>query len=88
MSEQQNIKVPLGDGTEFKIISAGQMQGTDGKTIDWDDSIKLVQGKTQIKLSAVALSQLIKATQREDVKPVLQARFQAEVKKLQKLEGF
>ncbi len=88
MSEQSNIKIPLGDGTDFKIISAGEMQGPDGKLIQWDDSIKLVYGKTQIKLSAVALSQLIKATQREDVKAVLQARFQAEVKKLQKLEGF
>ncbi|MGB3907461.1 MAG: hypothetical protein WBL02_03395 [Methanomethylovorans sp.] len=88
MSEQQNIKISLGDGTDFKIISAGEMPGPDGKLIQWDDSIKLVQGKTQIKLSPVALSQLIKATQREDIKKVLQARFQAEIKKLQKLEGF
>lgn len=88
MTEHENIRHVLADGTEFKIIYAGEMKSENGQLIKWDDSIKLVQGKKQIKLSAVALSQLIGFVQQDDVKAVLQGRFQAEVKKLQKLQGF
>lgn len=88
MNENQNIKISLGDGTDFKIIYKGEMQGTDGKLIQWEDSLKLTQGKNQMKLTAVALSKLLKAIQQDDIRTVLQARFNAEVQKLQTLDGF
>ena len=83
------IKRVLADGTEFKVIYAGEMIDAKGKPVQWPDSIKLCQGNKQLKISPVALSQLVGIVQQDEtVKAVLQARFQAEVKKLQKLQGF
>ena len=89
MTEQNNnIKVALGAGTEFKIIYAGEMQGDDGQPINWDDSIKLVQGKFAMKLTAMEAARLFHAMQQPDIKAVLQERFMAEKQALQGTEGF
>lgn len=89
MAEQnENIKIALGAGTDFKVIFAGSMQGDDGQPITWQDSIKLTQGKFSMRLSAMELATLYHALQQPEVKAVLQARFEAEKKQLQRSEGF